>query len=109
MNLYKVGDIVCATWGYSMVIVNFYEVTRTTPAKVGLRRLKQERVSGDGWAGTCKPVPGEYDDDDRPYNDPNRLYKVQNGEVQITDHPGDKHPIWGRPWDGSPKHYDHCD
>lgn len=52
----EVGDILCASWGYSMTIVDFYRVVKRTKATVWLEQLESRNVSGDGWSGTCVPV-----------------------------------------------------
>ena len=52
-NPFKVGDIVSTSWGYSMTIVDFYQVVRVTPCKVELRSIEQEAHYDGFLSGTC--------------------------------------------------------
>lgn len=58
----EVGHILSDIWGYSMTIVDFYEVVgKRGRTIVQLRELAQEVVSGEpGYQGTVVPKPGEY-------------------------------------------------
>lgn len=111
-NPYKIGDIVTATWGYSMTIVDFYEVIRVTPSKVELRQLQQREEMTGFLSGETIPIPGEY----APYN--NGPYSMQEGQlckvrpdglIVIPSHPGAGDHNYGHKWNGQPKTFNHCD
>ena len=115
-NPFKVGDILCLTWGYSMIIVQFYEVTRVTPSKVGLVELKQKEVSTGYLSGYTKPLLGEYiEPDGTAYNvHPDKLYSVRPGYkdepvVRIPDYPNGPDYRSAHIWSGRDVYFDHCD
>lgn len=58
----QIGHILSDSWGYSMTIVDFYEVVgKRGRSIVQIRELAQKVVSGDaGYQGVCVPCPGEY-------------------------------------------------
>lgn len=60
VNPYKAGDILCGSWGYSMVLPEFYEVIRTTRTQVILRELETYVSEGDYMQGHTMPKIGEY-------------------------------------------------
>lgn len=113
-NPYKVGDIVTTTWGYSMTLVDFYEVIRTTACKVELRQLQQNEDMTGYLSGETTPRLGEYEEpSNAPYSvHPGQLCKVrEDGCILIPAHFG-----WGghdfnyaRKWNGQPRHFNHCD
>lgn len=109
-NPYKVGDIVTTTWGYSMTLVDFYEVIRTTPNKVALRQLKQEMTGF--LSGETTPLPGQYEDyGNGPFSiREGQLCKVRkDGCILIPDYPGGHDYNYARKWSGKPRHFNHCD
>ena len=111
-NPYKVGDILVSSWGYSMLIVQFYEVTKVTAKKVGLVELKTKEKPSGFLSGTTVPVLGQYVEQNGGPNrvGDGRLFKVSDGGcVIIPDYPGSKSHIYARKWDGKPKSYDYCD
>lgn len=111
-NPYKVGDIVTSTWGYSMTLVEFYEVVRTTPCKVELRELQQEESHEGFLSGHTTPKPGCYADYSNAPLSPEKgqLCKVrEDGAVVIPDYPGSNYHILARKWNGKPKYFNHCD
>ena len=113
-NPYKVGDILVAVWGYSMLLVEFYEVTRTTACKVGLRQMKQNEVHTGFLCGETTPIPGEYEDyaEDNycPYAVGEKsLYTVRDGRVLIPDYKGGSEYLHAKKWSGVPRHFNHCD
>lgn len=59
-NPFKAGDILCGSWGYSMVIPVFYEVIRTTKTQVILKELRSYVSEGDYMQGRTMPRLGEY-------------------------------------------------
>ena len=38
---YKVGDILSSTWGYSMQIVDFYQVIAVTPKMITVKEISR--------------------------------------------------------------------
>lgn len=111
-NPYKIGDIVTTCWGYSMAIVQFYEVTRVTACKVGLRELKQTEIYDGFLSGTTTPRLGEYIPyDGSPYSvQDGQLFKVRvNGDILIPDYPGRGYFAYARKWSGNPRRFNHCD
>lgn len=111
-NPYKVGDIVTTTWGYSMTLVDFYEVIRTTPSKVELRQLKQKEDMTGYLSGETTPLPGQYEDYDRgPFSlREGQLCKVrEDGIILIPDYPGGHDYNHAAKWSGKPKYFNHCD
>lgn len=111
-NPYKVGDILVSSWGYSMIIVNFYEVTRVTAKKVELAELKQEQTQTGFLSGTTVPVLGKYvEQDGGPCMvGKGKLFVVrESGSVVIPDYPGGRTHIYAKKWDGRPRSYDFCD
>jgi len=55
---WKVGDIVCGTWSYSMTIPYFYRIEKRTAKSFTLVELKQKLVSGH-YNGQYEVVPKE--------------------------------------------------
>ena len=111
-NPFKEGDVICLKWGYSMVLVQFFEVTRTTKTCVGLRELKQQPVGNQ--QGYTKPIPGEYEEPSGPYAvHPDKLYTVKQyadeALVRIPAWPGSKDYGNASKWDGEEVWFDHCD
>lgn len=60
----KIGDILVSVWGYSMTIVDYYQIVgRRGRTIFQIRKLQNEQVSGDpGWHGLVAPRPGAFDD-----------------------------------------------
>lgn len=111
-NPYKPGDIVTTTWGYSMTIVDFYEVIRTTPSKVELRELQQEERADGFLSGYTTPKIGCYaPENNGPYSiKPGQLCKVRpDGIILIPSYPGSRDFNYAGRWSGQPKYYNHCD
>lgn len=96
---WQVGDILVGQWGYSMIIVDFYEIIKTTGSHKTfvLKKLKEKIVSGSGMQGTSVPDEGKYEDDKEiraRVNKYNRV-KVDNAYLSL--------------WNGEPVHFDHMD
>ena len=111
-NPYKVGDIVTSTWGYSMTLVDFYEVVRVTPSKVELRELKQDAEYDGYLSGHATPRPGEYEEPSNgPFSiQPGQLCKVRpDGIIVIPSYPGARDCNHAGKWNGQPKYFNHCD
>jgi hypothetical protein len=58
MEQVKVGQIFVASWGYSMIITEFFRVTRVYPSGklVDIEALKQEEKGTGFLSGTTKPA-----------------------------------------------------
>lgn len=108
-NPFKVGDIVSTSWGYSMIIVDFYQVVRVTASKVELRELEQ-KAEGGGWSGKCVPIPGAFVFQTGPFSvKEGQLCKVHGNCVKIPSYPGSGDFNYAHKWNGQPEFYDHCD
>ena len=111
-NPYKPGDIVTTTWGYSMTLVDFYEVVRVTPCKVELRELQQKEEMTGFLSGETTPLLGEYaPENNGPYSvKRGQLCKVrEDGVILIPSYPGAGDCNYARKWSGKPRHFNHCD
>lgn len=57
----KVGSILSGIWGYSMTIVDFYEVVKRTESFVFVKELQKDVIEDEGPKGEMlMPVPGSY-------------------------------------------------
>lgn len=111
-NPYKPGDIVTTTWGYSMTLVDFYEVIRITPSKVELRELQQKEEMTGFLSGTTIPVLGCYAPENNGHYSvkPGQLCKVRpDGLILIPSYPGSGDFNYAHKWSGKPKSFNHCD
>lgn len=57
---YKVGDILSSTWGYSVQIVDYYQVIAVTPKMITVKKIAGKIVSGNGMIGESVPVPNAF-------------------------------------------------
>ncbi len=56
----ELGDILRASWGYDMTIVDYYEVTKLIgKTMVEIRKIGADKTGG-GFSGKSFPCPGEY-------------------------------------------------
>lgn len=95
---WKVGDIVVAEFHWSMTLVDFYEITKTTGKTFTMKKLKQKIVSGNGQEGKCEPIKGEYEK-----NEPEVRARINKyGYVKIRDYYCDL-------WNGDPVYFSHLD
>ena len=111
-NPYKVGDIVFIRWGYSMILIQYYKVTRVTPSKVGLVELEQDEQYDGFLCGKTTPiVDREIAGNNSPYSaHEDCLYKVcEDGRIRIPDYRGGHDYESARKWHGTPLTFDHCD
>ena len=109
-NPFKVGDIISTTWGYSMTLVDFYQVVRVTPCKVELRSIEQEPEFTGFLSGVTRPKRDAFFQDSGPYSvKPGQLCKVRDNYVLIPSYPGAGDCNYGRLWTGQPKTFNHCD
>lgn len=93
----KVGSILKGSWGYSMTIVDFYEVIKRTESFLYIKKLNSETIRDDGPQGEMiMPIPGEYSD--------GTLYrtKIQGNDTNFFC----KSPKYGilTLWDGTPEY-----
>ena len=101
---YKVGDILSSTWGYSMQIVDYYQVIAVTPKMITVKQIAGKILDGDGMRGTSVPLPNvfikkAYDWDVTEF----KRKVLSGGYININD------SACARPWDGKPVYYDHWD
>ena len=97
-STWSVGDIIVSIFSYSMVIVDFYEITKRTNKSFVLKKLKEKIVKGDGQRGESVPLPGEYDT-----NEPEVKARINKfGDVKIDR-------AYCHLWDGNPVSFDHMD
>ena len=110
-NPFKVGDIVYTSWGYSMTLVDFYQVIRTTASKVELRSIQQKTVAYDGYlSGRVVPIADEFFQDGGPYSvQPGQLCAVKEKYIIIPSYPGARDKNRARLWNGQPVYFNHCD
>lgn len=111
-NPYQVGDIVFIRWGYSMILIQYYRVTRVTPSKVGLVELEQDEQYDGFLSGKTTPiVDKEVADNDSPYSVHKEcLYKVcEDGRIRIPSYQGGHDYKNAKKWHGTPLTFDHCD
>ena len=99
----EVGDIIYTVWGYSMVLVDFYQVAERKKASIKLEKLQTVIVDGDGMQGTSAPIdkPDERNDID------GKLFRIgtkydKKAVCQINGHTAYY-------YDGEPKSFDHMD
>ena len=56
----EIADILRASWGYDMTIVDYYEVTKLIGKTMVEIRPIADMKTGDGWTGKSAPEPGAY-------------------------------------------------
>ena len=59
----RVGDILCCSWGYNMILVDFYKVVKITPSgkSISVVGMGSECVEGEaGYSGFV--MPSQYED-----------------------------------------------
>ncbi len=99
---YKVGDILSSSWGYSMTIVNYYQVVKTTPKMITVREIAGKLVSGDGMRGESVPVPNAFVPK-KSYQPAEFHRLVVRGMISINE--SERAGLW----DGEPMYHDHWD
>lgn len=116
----KIGDILTSTWGYSMQIVDFYKVIKTTPHTVTLVQIESKDNVATGFlSGTVMPDPqNEMTETDwkalpsfgevRPKKKIIFTRKI-NGEDRYGLCRDKNGHSSCHLWDGKPKNYNHCD
>lgn len=111
-NPYKVGDIVFIRWGYDMILIQYYKVTRVTPSKVGLVELEQDEQYTGYLSGKTTPIEDkEIEGSNAPYSaHKDCLYKVcEDGRIRIPSYRGGHDYKNAEKWHGTPLTFDHCD
>lgn len=94
----KVGNIFECTWGYSMTLVDFYQVVeKKGTATVKLRKLNNKNQTGDGFQGTTIAKKDDFYDDKILTK---RLNK--SGHITVQDH-------YLYRWNGQPLSYNTLD
>jgi len=98
------GKILVDVWGYSMTIVDFYEVVSETPATVVVEEIGSRVVSTDAYlSGTAvadqSKRTGKTYRARKPKAD--RKYFVSS-LMHMSVH-------YLELWDGQPKYFNHCD
>jgi hypothetical protein len=56
----KIGDIFYTSWGYSMTIVEFFQVTKIVKKKVEIKRIAQTVKNDNYMSGYCSPVKDDF-------------------------------------------------
>ncbi len=106
----KVGDIFVHSWGYSMVIVDFYQVKRLAgKTQVVVQEIRQEQTATGYLQGRAVPVPGAFVEPDpfRPNKPAEFRKRVRIGRDGVPNLPFEFG--WCERWDGQPEFFDHCD
>ena len=96
---WNVGDILVSQWGYSMTIVDFYEIVKTTASGKTfiVKHLKDKIVSGNGMQGKSVPVKGEYESNEEIRARVNKYNRVKIDHSSLSL------------WNGEPVYFDHLD
>ena len=103
-HTFKVGDILYSSWGYSMTIVNWYQVIAVTPKMITVAEIESRLVDGDGMRGTSKPLPLAFKRKHYDWDAVQFTRKVKDDRyIQINE------SETAQRWDGEPKYHDHWD
>lgn len=93
-NLFRVGDILDASFQYNAKIPEFFKVVRKTPSMIECVKLNKKNVTDDGYGqnGTCIPVLDEIVNENKKYKG-----RISKGRVKID---GCRAKLWnGQPVD----------
>jgi hypothetical protein len=94
----QVGDIFSCSWGYSMTIVDFYQVQKTTAKGVYLREIAKEEMHDGNFGGKCIPKKDQYISEDVIFR------RLKKGKVlKLSTYK------FAYLWDGKPKSFNHLD
>lgn len=106
------GDILASQWGYSMILVTFYQVMNRTAKTLTAIEIGGTRVEGSGFRGHVIPCPATH------VRHPS-LKRGVPGEVKVFTrkiHQNGNQPYISinesenaYKWDGEPCYYDHWD
>lgn len=102
-----VGKILLHIGGYSMTLVDYYQIVAETPKTVTVRKLSAVDTPTGFLSGDSSPLPGIFSTDQTF-----RLVKRPNDRGEICfkgsmDHKG--YMSFMYMWDGRPRSYNHCD
>lgn len=99
---FKVGDILYCSWGYSMTLVDFYEVTFAKgKSTVTLMPIGARTISGSaGYQGEVVPIPG-----DSVGAEIVKRPQVKGGSIYVKISDSQRCYLW----DGKPKHFNRMD
>jgi hypothetical protein len=102
-------NIVYCIWGYSMTIVEYFEIVKETPKTVVLKKLNDSLTSDGFLSGRSIPLEGSYYKDRDGKYEEIRAYKrtYSNEETFISGKEGFNK--YFHRWDGKPRSYNHCD
>jgi len=93
----KEGDIIHTSWGYNMVLHDFYRIEKITDKTCTVQLMKKETVAGDSMMPFVRPT--DQPETMHSFGDPQR--------VKIRTNDRGKHYLWIRncqlaylePWD----------
>lgn len=102
---YKVGDILSSTWGYSMVIVDYYQVVAVTAKMITVRKIASKNVDGDSMRGSSVPVLNAFLKTKYSWQTPFEYKRkvLSGGYINIDS------VSCARKWNGKPLYHDHMD
>lgn len=91
-----VGDILVASWGYNMTIVDCFQVVQLIgDSSVGVKPIGKEYIEWDGWAGQVKPKK-----DDFLSNEITKYRVIDGNSIKINS------SSYAYKWDGQRKFYE---
>lgn len=94
----KIGDVLVSSWGYSMTLVDFYEVIEITKHGATLEKIGDTLVTGEaGYSGTLVADPAQ------------RTGKTLKVRVPADNSPKVRDNGWARVWDGKPCYFNRMD
>lgn len=106
MNEIKVGDILAGTWGYSMVIPEFFEVIGKTAKTLKVRRLEKEMLKPNAYGQQGYEVPAEpLRNDEREFEGTARL-SIEGGLYVKMEY---RTRVFVEKWNGRPIWADYMD
>jgi len=102
------NQIVSCTWGYSMSIVEFFEIIKKTPKTVVLRKLKQTCNETGFLSGHAMPIEKVYENRDGKYEEVRAYKREYSGRTTFISNKNGYKQYFDI-WNGQPKYYNHCD
>ena len=113
IDSFKVGDILCCEWGYSMQLVDFYKVIKVSGSSVQLQALENKFTSKDEWGQSGKVIPSNKVKKDADVDGKRFLIHLAGDRGFPKDYGpwikinSSKYPVIK--WDGKPKTWDTYD
>lgn len=95
-------------WGYSMILVDFFEVIQQTPKTVTLRKLNSQETPTGFLSGEALPTEEWATARRGLYKDVRAFKREENGETVYVANDGGVRMRY-HVWDGKPKYFDYCD